>query len=80
SQDLAWVSLSKVQKDHPEIELKYLPPYQQKLVEATIPESDLNDARAKIEELAVQASACKKQAERRSTETEKNAKTGEGEA
>ncbi|MGQ4465073.1 Stp1/IreP family PP2C-type Ser/Thr phosphatase, partial [Streptomyces violaceoruber] len=31
SQDLAWVSLSKVQKDHPEIELKYLPPYQQKL-------------------------------------------------
>ncbi|WP_037836361.1 Stp1/IreP family PP2C-type Ser/Thr phosphatase [Streptomyces sp. NRRL F-5650] len=80
SQDLAWVSLSKVQKDHPEIELKYLPPYQQKLVEATIPEGDLNDARAKIEELAVQASACKKQAEKRSTETEKNAKTGEGEA
>ncbi|MFE1584377.1 Stp1/IreP family PP2C-type Ser/Thr phosphatase [Streptomyces sp. NPDC059402] len=80
SQDLAWVSLSKVQKDHPEIELKYLPPYQQKLVEATIPESDLNDARAKIEELAVQASACKKQAERRSAATEENAKTGEGEA
>ncbi|MFE9707164.1 Stp1/IreP family PP2C-type Ser/Thr phosphatase [Streptomyces sp. NPDC005930] len=80
SQDLAWVSLSKVQKDHPEIELKYLPPYQQELVEATIPESDLNDARAKIEELAVQASACKKQAEKRSAATEKNAKTGEGEA
>ncbi|MFA3877291.1 Stp1/IreP family PP2C-type Ser/Thr phosphatase [Streptomyces sp. MMCC 100] len=80
SQDLAWVSLSKVQKDHPEIELKYLPPYQQKLVEATIPESDLNDARAKIEELAVQASACKKQADRRAAQTEKNAKTGEGEA
>ncbi|AZM76683.1 Stp1/IreP family PP2C-type Ser/Thr phosphatase [Streptomyces sp. G3] len=80
SQDLAWVSLSKVQKDHPEIELKYLPPYQQKLVEATIPESDLNDARAKIEELAVQASACKKQAERRSAAAEENAKTGEGEA
>ncbi|WP_405408660.1 Stp1/IreP family PP2C-type Ser/Thr phosphatase [Streptomyces sp. NBC_01124] len=79
SQDLAWVSLSKVQKDHPEIELKYLPPYQQKLVEATIPESDLNDARAKIEELAVQASACKKQAERRSAAAEENAKTGEGE-
>ncbi|MDT0609656.1 Stp1/IreP family PP2C-type Ser/Thr phosphatase [Streptomyces lancefieldiae] len=80
SQDLAWVSLSKIQKDHPEIELKYLPPYQQKLVEATIPEGDLNDARAKIEELAVQASACQKQAERRTAETEKNAKTGEGEA
>ncbi|MGV9280618.1 Stp1/IreP family PP2C-type Ser/Thr phosphatase [Streptomyces sp. NPDC003730] len=80
SQDLAWVSLSKVQKDHPEIELKYLPPYQQELVEATIPEGDLNDARAKIEELAVQASACKKQAEKRSAASEKNAKTGEGEA
>lgn len=80
SQDLAWVSLSKVQKDHPEIELKYLPPYQQKLVEATIAEDDLNDARAKIEELAVQASACRKQAERRSAAAEENAKTGEGEA
>lgn len=80
SQDLAWVTLSKVQKDHPEIELKYLPPYQQKLVEATIAEGDLNDARAKIEELGVQASACKKQADRRTAETEKNAKTGEGEA
>ncbi|MET8567943.1 Stp1/IreP family PP2C-type Ser/Thr phosphatase [Streptomyces sp. NPDC004783] len=79
SQDLAWVSLSKVQKDHPEIELKYLPPYQQKLVEATIAEGDLNDARAKIEELSVQASACKKQAERRAAASE-NAKTGEGEA
>ncbi|WP_345592311.1 Stp1/IreP family PP2C-type Ser/Thr phosphatase [Streptomyces marokkonensis] len=80
SQDLAWVSLSKVQKDHPEIELKHLPPYQQELVESTIAEGDLADARAKIEELAVQASACQKQAEQRTTNTEKNAKTGEGEA
>ncbi|MFD5446922.1 MULTISPECIES: Stp1/IreP family PP2C-type Ser/Thr phosphatase [unclassified Streptomyces] len=79
SQDLAWVSLSEVQKDHPEIELKYLPPYQQKLVESTIAEGDLNDARAKIEELSVQASACRKQAERRAADSE-NAKTGEGEA
>ncbi|MGW2121902.1 protein phosphatase, partial [Streptomyces sp. NPDC001758] len=80
SQDLAWVSLSKVEKDHPEIELKYLPPYQRKLVEATIAEGDLYGARKKIEELAVQASACEKQAERRAAEIEKNAKTGEGEA
>jgi protein phosphatase len=80
SQDLAWISLSKVQKDHPEIELKYLPPYQQKLVEATIPESDLADARAKIEELAVQASACKKKAEQSAAATEQNAKPGEGQA
>ncbi|MEU7470390.1 Stp1/IreP family PP2C-type Ser/Thr phosphatase [Streptomyces sp. NPDC044984] len=80
SQDLAWVSLSEIEKDHPEIELKYLPPYQRKLVEATIADGDLYGARAKIEELSVQASACKKQAERRSAESEKNAKTGEGEA
>ncbi|CAM5601149.1 protein-serine/threonine phosphatase OS=Streptomyces alboniger OX=132473 GN=CP975_17920 PE=4 SV=1 [Streptomyces alboniger] len=79
-QDLAWVSLSKVEKDHPEIELKYLPPYQRKQVEATIPEGDLGDARGKIEELGLQASACKKDAERREVERENNAKTGEGEA
>src|SRR5690606_14755723 len=47
SQDLAWVSLSKVEKDHPEIELKYLPPYQRELVEATIAEGDLYGARKK---------------------------------
>ncbi|MEZ3180104.1 Stp1/IreP family PP2C-type Ser/Thr phosphatase [Streptomyces pimonensis] len=80
NQDLAWVSLSRIEKDHPEIELKYLPPYQRKLVEATIAEGDLYGARAKIEELSVQASACRKQAERRAAESQKNAKTGEGEA
>ncbi|MGP2439982.1 Stp1/IreP family PP2C-type Ser/Thr phosphatase [Streptomyces sp. JW3] len=79
SQDLAWVSLSKVEKDHPEIELKYLPPYQRNSVEETIAEGDLSDARSKIDELAVQASACEKQAERRTTQNESNAKTGEGE-
>ncbi|MFD0306666.1 Stp1/IreP family PP2C-type Ser/Thr phosphatase [Streptomyces sp. NPDC127119] len=80
SQDLAWVSLSKVEKDHPEIELKYLPPYQQKQVEATITEGGLNDARSKIDELQTQASACKKDADRREAESKQNAKTGEGEA
>ncbi len=80
NQDLAWVSLSKIEKDHPEIELKYLPPYQRKQVEATIVEGDLYGAREKIEELAVQASACKKQAERRAVDSEKSARTGEGEA
>ncbi|WNM28931.1 Stp1/IreP family PP2C-type Ser/Thr phosphatase [Streptomyces sp. Li-HN-5-11] len=68
SQDLAWVKLSKVQKDHPEIELKYLPPYQQKQVKATIAEGGLTDAQKKIDELSVQASACKKEAERASAE------------
>jgi len=80
SQDLAWVSLSKVEKDHPEIELKYLPPYQQKQVKSTIAEGGLGDAQKKIDELAVQASACEKQAQRRQAETDSNAKTGEGEA
>ncbi len=80
SQDLAWVSLSKVEKDHPEIELKYLPPYQQKLVEATITEGGLKDAQTKIDELALQASACKKRSEQQAAESDKNARTGEGEA
>ncbi|MFE7425534.1 MULTISPECIES: Stp1/IreP family PP2C-type Ser/Thr phosphatase [unclassified Streptomyces] len=77
SQDLAWVSLSKVEKDHPEIELKYLPAYQRKQVEATIAESDLASAREKIGELAVQASACKKDAQRRAAE---KARSDEGQA
>lgn len=80
NQDLAWLTLSKVEQDHPEIELKYLPPYQRRLVEATIVEGNLKGAREKIGELAVQASACRKQAERRAADSEKNAKTGEGEA
>ncbi len=89
-QDLAWVSLSKVEKDHPEIELKYLPPYQRKQVEATIAEGSLDDARGKIEELGLQASACEKDAERRRIDRENkertereakpSAKPGEGEA
>ena len=43
-------------------------------------EGGLKDAQAKIDELALQASACKKRAERQAAESEKNAKTGEGEA
>lgn len=80
NQDLAWISLSKVEKDHPEIELKYLPAYQQKQVEGTITEGGLKDAQSKISELATQASACKKQEARRAADNANNAKTGEGEA
>ncbi|MFE6282788.1 Stp1/IreP family PP2C-type Ser/Thr phosphatase [Streptomyces sp. NPDC057877] len=80
SQDLAWVSLSEVEKDHPDIELKYLPPYQQKLVKDTLAEGSLKNAQAKIDELAVQASACEKEAKRREAESENNSSTGEGEA
>ncbi|GAA3083423.1 Stp1/IreP family PP2C-type Ser/Thr phosphatase [Streptomyces rectiviolaceus] len=78
-QDLAWVSLSKVEENYPKIELKYLPPYQRKQVEGTIPEGNLDDAKSKIKELGLQASACQKDAERREAERE-NAKPGEGEA
>lgn len=78
SQDLAWVSLSKVEKDHPEIELKYLPPYQREKVEATIAEGSLAHAQAKITELSAQATACKKDAQRRAAE--KNAPSDEGQA
>ncbi|WP_265561475.1 Stp1/IreP family PP2C-type Ser/Thr phosphatase [Streptomyces hygroscopicus] len=79
SQDLAWVSLSKVQTDHPEIELKYLPPYQQKQVKATIAEGGLTPAQSKISELSVQASACKKESQRQQAESQ-NAKNGAGQA
>ncbi|MFD5750913.1 PP2C family protein-serine/threonine phosphatase [Streptomyces sp. NPDC127033] len=80
SQDLAWLSLSKVEKDHPEIELKYLPPYQRKQVEDTIAEGSLANGRKKIEELATQASACKKEEQRRTADQESKVVTGEGEA
>ncbi|MEU5087094.1 Stp1/IreP family PP2C-type Ser/Thr phosphatase [Streptomyces sp. NPDC021356] len=75
SQDLAWVKLSKVEKDHPEIELKYLPPYQQKQVKATIAEGGLPEAQKKVDELSVQASACRKESERRAAEAKNGAKT-----
>ncbi|MBD0708346.1 MULTISPECIES: Stp1/IreP family PP2C-type Ser/Thr phosphatase [unclassified Streptomyces] len=65
SQDLAWISMSKVEQDHPEIELKYLPAYQRKQVEDTIAGGSLDKARTKISELALQVSACKKTEQRR---------------
>lgn len=80
SQDLAWVSLSKVEQDHPEIELKYLPSYQQKQVKNTIVVAGgLSQARSKVQALSVQASACRKEAERTAAEREQqNSKTGQG--
>ncbi|MEV7425401.1 MULTISPECIES: PP2C family protein-serine/threonine phosphatase [unclassified Streptomyces] len=80
SQDLAWISLSTIEKDHPTIKLKYLPPYQRKQVEATIAEGNLADGRVKIQELATQASACEKDEKRRETEQSAEAVTGQGEA
>ncbi len=81
SQDLAWVSLSEVEKDHPEIELKYLPDYQRKQVEETIAGGNLTKAKNKIQELATQASACKKQEQRRqAADRVPAAPPGEGQA
>jgi protein phosphatase len=76
SQDLGWLSLSKVQQDHPEIELKFLPPYKRKEVEATITEDGLGPANTKIDELAVQASACKKDAQRRDADRDAKPPSG----
>ncbi|MBV2357806.1 Stp1/IreP family PP2C-type Ser/Thr phosphatase [Streptomyces sp. J2-1] len=73
SQDLAWVSLSKVEKDHPEIELKYLPPYQQKQIENTIAAGGLGQAESKVQALSVQASACRKEAQRAAADTDRGA-------
>ncbi|MGW7073932.1 serine/threonine-protein kinase [Streptomyces sp. NPDC054866] len=70
TQDLGWVNLSKVEADHPEIELKYLPAYQRKQVEGAIVGDGEDDSKAKVDELAVQASACKKNEQRRSAESD----------
>ncbi|WP_019547671.1 Stp1/IreP family PP2C-type Ser/Thr phosphatase [Streptomyces sulphureus] len=59
SQELAGVALHDVYEDRPEIELKYLPYYQRKEVEETIPAGSLGDARDKVDELAAQAKVCK---------------------
>ncbi|GAB1328656.1 Stp1/IreP family PP2C-type Ser/Thr phosphatase [Streptomyces sennicomposti] len=74
SQDLAWVKLSKVETDHPEIKLTDLPEYWQKQVKGTIAEGSLPAARKKVDELSVQASACRKEAERRAVESQNKPK------
>ncbi|MEV7613076.1 PP2C family serine/threonine-protein phosphatase [Streptomyces sp. NPDC089799] len=68
SQTLGPVKLSEVENDHPEIELKYLPPFKRKLVEGSIGEGSLDAARKKIDELQLQVNACKKDEIRRTAE------------
>ncbi len=63
SQELAGVKLNKVQEDRPEIELKYLPLFQRNQVRETIPLNNLDEAKAKIDELGKQAEVCKVVAE-----------------
>lgn len=66
NQSLAWMELSSVEVDHPEIELDLLPPHLRTQVESTIHPASLDEARAKVDELAVVASACKKMRQGRS--------------
>lgn len=75
SHDFAWPSLSKMTKDHPEIELKYLPPYQRKLLEGILAEGDLETAQKQIQALGVQASARKKRAEQKASKSENASET-----
>ncbi|WP_050779552.1 serine/threonine-protein kinase [Streptomyces sp. C] len=62
NQELGSTPLWELETDHPEIELRYLPAYQRKQVEATITTDGPDDARARAAQLALQASACAKHA------------------
>ena len=58
NQNLAGLKLSKVYKDYPQIELKYLPSYQQSSVHSTISATSLNAAAKTVAQLQSQASLC----------------------
>ncbi|WP_329182462.1 Stp1/IreP family PP2C-type Ser/Thr phosphatase [Streptomyces sp. NBC_01477] len=79
-QKLAWLNLSKVHKDRTDIELKYLPSYQRDQVRSTIALSSLGQANDKADELAKQASVCKKVADAKAVagQTAAAAKKAEG--
>ncbi|WP_206319822.1 PP2C family protein-serine/threonine phosphatase [Streptomyces zingiberis] len=79
SQDLAWISLNTVHEDHPEIELKYLPAYQQEQLEETIAVAGLAQGRDKVVDLGKQATACRKKAEQQSAAERKKAQEKEAE-
>uniref|UniRef100_A0AAU2JSK7 Serine/threonine protein phosphatase PstP n=1 Tax=Streptomyces sp. NBC_00049 TaxID=2903617 RepID=A0AAU2JSK7_9ACTN len=76
SPKLGPLELSKVETDRPDVELKYLPPFKRKLVEATISEGSLDGARKKLDDLGVQVSACKKDEERRNAEAQNSQTPG----
>jgi len=58
NQSLAGLSLSKIYRDYPAIELKYLPSYQQSSVHSTISASSLNAATSTVNQLQSQAALC----------------------
>lgn len=80
SQDLAWFSMNKIDQDHPEIELKYLPAYQRNQVKETIAVDSRTQAVAKVGELGKQAGACKTLQEREAAEREAARERSEGQA
>lgn len=59
NQELAGLSLSDVEEDYAQIELKYLPLQQRDRVEDTIAYDSLEQARERIGELRAQAAVCK---------------------
>ncbi len=67
SQDLGPISLSSIERDHPEIELEYLPAFKRNQVEETITVS-LDEVDQRIGELADQAETCKLVEEQREAE------------
>ncbi len=80
NQNLAWVSLSKLYQDHPEIELKYLPVDQRGRVQDTIALDSRDKAVQKVKDLGLLAGACKKEDERHKAEQqahEKEKQSGE---
>ncbi|WP_405584242.1 Stp1/IreP family PP2C-type Ser/Thr phosphatase [Streptomyces sp. NBC_01190] len=80
-QKLAWISLSRVHKDRPDIELKYLPTYQQNRLQDTIAVASLGQANDKADELALQATVCKKVADAKAgAKTSGGAATGSASA
>jgi len=59
NQSLAGFNLSKLYQDHPDVELKYLPSFQQTEVKNTITANNLSAANATVAQLQSQAAVCK---------------------
>lgn len=67
-------------EDHPEIELKYLPPYQRNQVKETIAVDSRTQAGEKVTELSQQANACRTKEQREAAEREAARHPGKGQA
>ncbi|MDH6134692.1 serine/threonine protein phosphatase PrpC [Kitasatospora sp. MAA4] len=63
SQNLAGLSLSSVYQEYPNVELKYLPVYQQNQLKNTIDADSLDAATKRVQAFDAQAAVCKKVSE-----------------